>query len=150
MATVSVKMLKTQKGSEDGFTVRVFEEGRIYPIDEWLAGVFIENKWAEPATGRVRAAGEPSDDASSAEGAAGGDEDTGEGGTEDSSTPAGNDEAGTPLLDQKPSQWVGKTIINPAGEERTVEKVNGNQVFFIEEDQSTDYRAVRRDYKAKE
>lgn len=40
-------MLKTMKGSQDGVTVEAFEDGRIYTITDYLAGVFIDNNWAE-------------------------------------------------------------------------------------------------------
>lgn len=146
MARVRIKMLKTKMGSEDGFTVNKYEEGKTLPVEESLAAVFVKSGWAEWVSGRVRAPEAPS----STDDEGGEVDPTESGGETEGGASEGNDGPAAADLEDKPSTWVGKVLINPDGEERTVEKVNGNQVFFLEEDQSTDYRVVRRDYRAKE
>jgi hypothetical protein len=50
---VKIRMLKTQRGAEDGFTLRTYEEGHEYEIGgtqraDDLAAVFLHEGWAEP------------------------------------------------------------------------------------------------------
>ena len=41
-----IKMLESRKGTEDGFTIRQFEAGKIYDIRENLARTMNANGWA--------------------------------------------------------------------------------------------------------
>jgi hypothetical protein len=43
---VTVLMKQTMKGSPDGITVNVYEEGETYSMPESLAKVFLSEKWA--------------------------------------------------------------------------------------------------------
>ena len=138
MAKVKMRMLETKTGSEDGFSVKEFIKGKTYGVKPDLAQVFFDNKWAEPFEGRVSADDE----------GAHLDEETGdnpEGGEADKSEPHGNEG-----LAGKPRTWVGLVLLNEDGEDRTVSSVAGNQVFFAEEDQSYDYRLVRKNFVVKE
>jgi len=50
-----IAMLETRRGSEDGFVVRRFEQGRIYDVADMLARTFIRAGWAlEYETTRAR------------------------------------------------------------------------------------------------
>jgi hypothetical protein len=48
-----VKMMQTRRGSEDGFLLKLYEEGRVYDMAHTLACRFINQGWAfnaEPST----------------------------------------------------------------------------------------------------
>ena len=134
MAKVTVTMKRTMKGSEDGIVVKEFEGGRTYAMEEDLAKVFVDNDWGKLSSGRVKVEKPEGDETPD---------------PDKKTEPEGNDSDDAPLLEQKPSKWVGKVVYNPEGEARTVQKVNGNQVFFAEEDQSYDYRNIRNNFTEK-
>jgi hypothetical protein len=117
-------MLKTMKGSEDGFTVKVFEKGKTYDTNPDLADVFLDNKWAEPAKELEDETDLP----------------------EPNSPTSPEDSDG--ILSAKPSTWPGATLVNKEDPEEVVvvEKVAGSQVFFEGEVEALDYRTVRKNF----
>lgn len=42
----TIKMARTIDGSQDGVTVETFQDKKIYTIEDSLADVFLEEKWA--------------------------------------------------------------------------------------------------------
>jgi hypothetical protein len=56
-----IKMLETRRGSEDGFTVRRFEEGEQYDVAEGLARQFLKDGWAYNAESEDEVGGACSD-----------------------------------------------------------------------------------------
>lgn len=50
---MKVKMLRTEKGAEDGIKVRSYEKGQTYNIAEKLAKIFITIKAAEPVAEEI-------------------------------------------------------------------------------------------------
>jgi len=56
---VKIKMLKTQAGSPDGLTVRVYQKDRRYDLPKALAEVFIEEGWARLAMASRTAKSKP-------------------------------------------------------------------------------------------
>jgi hypothetical protein len=49
MSGTTLRMLRTSHGAEDGLTVLVFEEGRVYDVGPVLTRSFLAERWAEPA-----------------------------------------------------------------------------------------------------
>lgn len=46
---MKVRMLSTQRGSEDGITLAVHEAGGVYDLAERLAGIYLRAGMCEPA-----------------------------------------------------------------------------------------------------
>ena len=60
---MKIRMLSTQRGADDGVTVRTYEAGHVYELAETergldLALVFLREGWAEEAEGRRTLGGE--------------------------------------------------------------------------------------------
>lgn len=128
---ISVKMLKTMPGSEDGCSVKVFEEGEYYFIERELAQVFIDNNWAQR---RVRKRQETEEKM------------TAEVVVEETKDEEEENLAKPPSIqDTRPKEWVGRTLRNvETGELKQVVSVQGNQVFFEDDKDGIDYRNVRK------
>jgi len=63
---MTVKMLRTSKGSPDGAQVETYHEGQVYDLPPSLARVFVTEKWAAaevkvvvPDTPEIRPPAEP-------------------------------------------------------------------------------------------
>lgn len=50
-----IRMLKTQKGSEDGIRLERHVEGETYDLGAYLSGVYVREGWGVPADVRVAA-----------------------------------------------------------------------------------------------
>jgi len=132
---ISVKMLKTMPGSEDGCEVKIYEEGQYYFMDRSLANVFIENEWAQRRVRKLERVEKEKAEAIIE--------------VKEEKPKEENLSKPPSIQDSKPREWIGRTLrAVETGELKMVESARGNQIFFEGEDEGVDYRTVRKTMEA--
>ena len=121
---MKIKMLKSEKGSENGTTTKLFEAGRIYDVAESLGRVFVDEMQIalDISTEHKR----------------------------DFETPEDSAVIETPetTLQNKPSKWIGLQIRPKIGGDIvTIQKVGRGFKVLLSDGQRVHFNVVRNDWE---